>query len=206
MGRAPADHAHDEHVGVVPVADSGEGGPAVLGETDAGYGLPGVADVAGGAPGVGKAGPVGRAFEGSVIGEAEDDIAAGIAKGFGHFFGLGRFDWIPVVLEIIDAPGGPLFGVFFGEVIFADGPGEDFFIHDSFFVLGGFGPSPVGVFGAAADVAGVGGGPGGGIDAGFEAHGVDLVAQAFHVGKFVVALDGAKLAAALALPGIVDVD
>src|SRR2546422_8346723 len=106
MRRAPADHADDEHVGVVPVAASGEGGPAVLGEADAGYGLPGVADVAGGAPGVGEAGPVGSALEGGVVGEAEDDIAAGIAKGAGYFIGLGDFDGVPVVLEIIDAPGG----------------------------------------------------------------------------------------------------
>ena len=65
--RSPAYTAYDEHVGVVEVAGSCEGGPLILAESDGGNARPGVADVAGGAPAVGQLRPVGGLVEGGAV-------------------------------------------------------------------------------------------------------------------------------------------
>ena len=70
-----------------------------------------------------------------MIGETEDDVAAAISKGVGHLLGFGRLDRIPVVLQIVNAPGRPLPRVIFGKVIFANGPGQNLFVDDIPFVL-----------------------------------------------------------------------
>src|SRR5271157_3561509 len=58
----------------------------------------------------------------------------------------------------------------------------------------------------SADVSGVGSGPRRGINPGFQAQAVNLIAKAFHVREVCVALDGVERAAPSALPRIVNID
>ena len=68
------------------------------------------------------------------------------------------------------------------------------------------GPDGSGAGGGAAGEAGVAGDPRRRVDAGLQAQGVDVVAQALHVGEFFVRLQCVIGTAAVALPGVVDVD
>jgi len=78
--------AHFEHVGIVPVAGLGEWGERVLREADGGHGIPGVADVAGGAPGVAAdfRSPLPN-IGAAVLAKTVEDGAAGFEKSIAHF-------------------------------------------------------------------------------------------------------------------------
>jgi len=53
----------------------------------------------------------GASFRRAPFGEAVDDVAAALAEGDGHGLRVLDIDGVPVVLEVVDAPGGPLQGV-----------------------------------------------------------------------------------------------
>ncbi len=106
--------------------------------------------------------------------------------------GLGLLG-VPVVFQVIDAPGRPLAGVVLGKGNRA---------HRAFHL----GPRAARIVRAAADIAGVGRFPGRGIDADLQSQGVNLIAHGRHVGELGVGLDAVEFSAPLALPGVVDVD
>ena len=83
---------------------------------------------------------------------------------------------VPVVLQIIDAPRGPLFGIVVGERG-AMPSWRSCRYHRPV-------PRSVGVGSSCRHVAGVGCDPGRRVDADLQPQRVDLVAQAFHVGEF----------------------
>ena len=192
-----------QHVRVVPVAGAGVGTPFVLAQPARAHGGPVGFDITGGAPAVGKRANGGTVGDVHVVGEAEHDVAAAVAQGVIHLARLGIFDGIPVVFKIVNAPGGPLRRVVGGEGIFADGPGQGFFIDHLF--AGGLGPRAFGIFRAAADMRGVGGGPRRRIDADLKPEAVDIVTKFFDVRKFLVPLNGVERPAACTLPGVVNV-
>ncbi len=156
---------------------------------------------------------------GAWLERAVDDVAAAGAQRVGHrVFRAGDVDRVPVVLEIIDAPRGPLRGV-----VAREGHGAQAAPRRLAAVFGlvvslremenrivaaagdPLGRTP-GIVGRAADEAGVGGGPRRGIDAELEPEGVHLPGEPLEVGEFRVGLDGVVIAAARALPAVVDVD
>ena len=168
-------------------------GESHLVEADLGHALPGIVDVARGAPEI--AAHVGAPLPHivpAVLAKAVDDGAAGLEQCLMHFLvGLvhdlhllclivGRLlahdlaKTAEVILQVVDAP----LRIGLGVLLFM----------------------PI-----AARVLSAGFGPGTGVDADLQSFGVDVVGQRLHVGKFVVGLDE-SIGVALALPGVVDVD
>src|ERR1035438_552878 len=96
--------------------------PHLLVEADVNQGLPGIADIAGGAPGVASHFGAPRAdVVLAVLTKAEDDLPSGFEERLAHF-GVGRLlghgraivhgpAAAPVVLQVIDAPRGVLLGI-----------------------------------------------------------------------------------------------
>ena len=136
---------------------------------------------------------------GSGIGNAEVDIPAGGAQRRRHFGGMRHVIGIPVVFQIVKTPGGPLVGV---------GPGEGMppVKMSDLIVRQRLRPGAFGVVTGSAGELGVGGDPGGGVDAGLQAQPMDGRAQSLHVGKLLVALQGVIEAGPFPLPGVIDVD
>ena len=77
--------------------------------------VPRVADVAGGPPAVGQPGPLGGVGEGRRVGKAVDDVAPRVPQGLAHLLHVRHIVGIPVVFQVVEAPGGPLPGVVLGE-------------------------------------------------------------------------------------------
>ncbi len=194
----PADEAHHQHVGIVPVPRAGEGCPLVLAEPLRGHARPGVADVAGGAPGVGVGRPFVCLLERGGVREAVDDVPPAVTERVAHLAHVLDVVRVPVVLQVVEAPLGPLASV---------GPGERIpaVAAPDLLLVDGAVPGPFGIVGGAAHVAGVGRDPRSRVDADLQSQGVDLVGEALEVGKLLVRLDRVVGAAALALPGVVDV-
>ena len=194
-----------------------EGQPAVLAEPDAADALPRVADVARRAPAVGVLHPLGCVAVGCAVREAVNDVAVEGPKGVVHLLDMVVVERIPVVLEVVDAPFAPLLHVGFHEGVRAEMPDFGpvlpvvtalFLIAVMFVVPAFFDPlvDAVGVVRVAADVRGIGPDPRRGVDTHPKAHVMNGAREALHVGEFRVRLDRVVLAAAFALPAVVDVD
>src|SRR5271166_4189828 len=121
--RAPAHMAHDQHVGVVPVARPGERSPAVLVEANLRDAvlpvgrdfLPAVPDVSRCSPAIGQPREIGGMLEGGGIRQAEDDVAAAGPQGLTHLRDMWYVDRAPVVFEVVEPPRGPLLDIVFSE-------------------------------------------------------------------------------------------
>jgi len=185
-----------EHVGIVPVAGSGEGSEISLLEADDGHSTVGVVNVVGGSPHLRSdlRAPL-PGFSDAVLAEAVEDRPVGgfesvahLAVGVDHHLegGIGVavvfcselahriLHGAEVVLEEVDAPAG---------------------VH----------LSVLNFVAEAAFVASTGLWSGRGVDAELEALGVDVVAERLHVGEAAVGME-LSVGVAGALPGVVDVD
>src|SRR5204863_3861569 len=120
-----------------------------------GHGVPGIANIAGGAPGVAADfGPPFPNFRAAVLAKTVENRPAGFEQRVAHFLinGLHFFIGVegagaaPVVFEIVDAPGGESFGVLLFVAV-------------------------------AAFVAGAGVGTGRRVDADFQAVAVDVIGE-----------------------------
>src|SRR5438477_6221026 len=114
---APANETDDQHVGIVPMPGARVRRPLVLRETDPRQAPPRIVNVAGGAPGVENLRLIGDLIEWHAVGIAVEDIAATVYKRVAHRRGLlveefvidrGLGARVPVVFQIVDAPGRPL--------------------------------------------------------------------------------------------------
>ena len=98
-----------------------EGRPSVLPfEAYRGHALPGVADVVRGAPALGVLKK--RLSDGNAraVGDAVQDIPSGSVDGLTHIPHPPFVVGIPIVFQIVNAPGSPLAGIGGGEGIFAE--------------------------------------------------------------------------------------
>ena len=120
LGVGHAAVADLEHVGIVPVARAGILLAAVLVEADVGHGVPAVADVAGCPPQVAAhTGAPLADVEHSILAETVHHRPARRAQREAHllvgrsvlFLGVHARGGAPIVLQVIDAPGGPRPGV-----------------------------------------------------------------------------------------------
>ena len=124
---APADFAHHQHVGIVVVAQARKRLPdgvvvedvhQALGEVLAGTvaDVPQIADVRRWSASNWPAGAYScRVDVERGVRQAVDDVAAARPQGVRHVGNVRNIRGAPVVLEVIDAPGGPLPGVVGGE-------------------------------------------------------------------------------------------
>src|SRR5215471_13103362 len=83
--------ANLEHVGIVPLPGTGMRRQIALRESDIGHGVPGIANVAGGAPEIARyRGPPFLHFVAAVLAKAVNDRAAGRANCFAHLLVCSR--------------------------------------------------------------------------------------------------------------------
>ena len=121
-----------------------------------------------------------------------------LPQGLAHLLHVRHVVGEPVVFQIVESPERPLAGVVGGKRV----------LPEPLVLLTGqlLRPGDGRIVARSAGELGIGRNPGGRVDARLQADPVDLVAESFHVGEFLVRLEAVQRAAAPALPGVVDVD